>query len=191
MIELQQHQELCRQFATLLSYPSKSIINDATTCSADLKLVSPEASTSLESFLTFLEANDISRIEEAFTGTFDLQSLCHPYVGYQLCGESQQRTIFMLKLKDIYQEYGFVSGNELPDHLTEVMRFIGSISDQECRQEIIQDGLLPALTKITLGIESDNHPYMSLLIALQSFLAETATPETEQLSVDRQKECLS
>ena len=71
------------------------------------------------------------------------------------------------------------------------MRFIGSISDQDCRQEIIQDGLLPALAKITLGIESDNHPYMSLLIALQSFLAETATPETEQLTVDRQKECLS
>jgi len=191
MIELQQHQDLCRQFATLLSYPSKSIISDATTCSADLKLVSPEASTSLESFLTFLETSDINRIEEAFTGTFDLQSLCHPYVGYQLCGESQQRTMFMLKLKDIYQEYGFVSGNELPDHLTEVMRFIGSISDQECRQEIIQDGLLPALAKITLGIESDGRPYVSILNALQSFLTDTASPVNERLPDERQKECLS
>ena len=160
MIELQQHQNLCRQFAILLSYPSQSITTDATACSADLKLVSPEASNSLESFLCFLEANDINRIEEAFTGTFDLQSLCHPYVGYQLCGESQQRTMFMIKLKDLYQEYDFVSGNELPDHLTEVMRFIGSIADQDCRQEIILDGILPALTKITQGIESDNHPYV-------------------------------
>jgi nitrate reductase delta subunit len=191
MIELQQHQDLCRQFAVLLSYPGQSITRDATACSADLKLVSPEASTSLESFLSFLKANDINRIEEAFTGTFDLQSLCHPYVGYQLCGESQQRTMFMIKLKDIYQEYGFVSGNELPDHLTEVMRFIGSISDQECRQEIIEDGLLPALAKITLGIESDNHPYVALLNALQSFLAETASPLCERLSDDRKKECLS
>ena len=62
MIDLQQHQDLCRQFATLLSYPSQSIISDATACSASLKLVSPDASTSLESFLTFLEANDINRI---------------------------------------------------------------------------------------------------------------------------------
>ena len=191
MTELQQHQDLCRKFATLLSYPSQSIISDATTCSADLKLVSPEASTSLESFVTFLETNDISRIEEAFTGTFDLQSLCHPYVGYQLCGESQQRTMFMIKLKDIYQEYGFVSGNELPDHLTEVVRFIGSIADQECRQEIIEDGLLPALAKITQGIESDGHPYVSLLNALQSFLTDTASPVSERFPDERQKECLS
>jgi nitrate reductase delta subunit len=191
MIELQKHQELCRQFAALLSYPSQSITSDATACSADLKQFSPEAATSLEGFIGFLKANDISRIEEAFTGTFDLQSLCHPYVGYQLCGESQQRTMFMIKLKDLYQEYGFVSGNELPDHLTEVMRFIGSIDDQECRQEIIQDGLLPALAKITLGIESDGHPYVSILNALQSFLTDTASPVNERLPDERQKECLS
>jgi nitrate reductase delta subunit len=191
MTELQQHQDLCRQFSTLLSYPSQSVTTDAIACSADLKLVSPEASTSLEDFISFLKASDISRIEEAFTGTFDLQSLCHPYVGYQLCGESQQRTMFMIKLKELYQQHGFISGNELPDHLTEVMRFIGSIADQDCRQEIIQDGLLPALAKITQGIESDGHPYVSLLNALQSFLIDTASPTSERLPEERQKECLS
>jgi nitrate reductase delta subunit len=191
MIELQQHQEICRQFATLLSYPSENVATEAAACSAGLKQISPEASVSLESFNRFLEANDISQIEEAFTGTFDLQSLCHPYVGYQLCGESQQRTMFMIKLRELYQQYGFIPGNELPDHLTEIMRFLGSVADQDCRQEIIQDGILPALEKITLGIESDNHPYVSLLNALQSFLTETASPDTERLPDDRQKECLS
>jgi nitrate reductase delta subunit len=191
MIELQQHQEICRQFATLLSYPSENVATEAAACSAGLKQISPEASASLESFNRFLEASDISQIEEAFTGTFDLQSLCHPYVGYQLCGESQQRTMFMIKLREIYQQYGFIPGNELPDHLTEIMRFLGSVADQDCRQEIIQDGILPALEKITLGIESDNHPYVSLLNALQSFLTETASPDTERLPDDRQKECLS
>jgi nitrate reductase delta subunit len=191
MIELQQHQEICRQFATLLSYPSENVATEAAACSAGLKQISPEASVSLESFNRFLEASDISQIEEAFTGTFDLQSLCHPYVGYQLCGESQQRTMFMIKLRELYQQYGFMSGNELPDHLTEIMRFLGSVADQDCRQEIIQDGILPALEKITQGIESDNHPYVSLLNALQSFLTETASSDTERLPDDRQKECLS
>ena len=149
----------------------------AVACSAQLKEINAEASAAMESFTGFLEANDINRIEEAFTGTFDLQSLCHPYVGYQLCGESQQRTMFMIKLQELYKQHEFVSSNELPDHLTEVLRFIGSISDQECRQEIIQDGLLPALEKITLGIESEGHPYVALLNALQSFLSETVTSE--------------
>ena len=191
MTELQQHQTLCRQFATLLSYPGENVVAEAVTCSAELKQVSPESSGSLESFISFLEANDISRIEEAFTGTFDLQSLCHPYVGYQLCGESQQRTMFMIKLRELYQQYGFIPGNELPDHLTEVMRFVGSINDQDCRQEIIQNGLLPALAKITQGIESEGHPYLAVLNALQNFLIETAAPVSERQDVDRQKECLS
>ncbi|MDH3455173.1 MAG: nitrate reductase molybdenum cofactor assembly chaperone [Desulfuromonadales bacterium] len=191
MTELQQHQALCRQFATLLSYPGQGVAADAAACSANLRHISSEASSDLESFLDFLEVNEISRIEEAFTGTFDLQSLCHPYVGYQLCGESQQRTMFMIKLRELYQQHGFISGKELPDHLTEVLRFIGGIADQECRLEIIQDGLLPALAKMTEGIESDGHPYMALLKALQSFLTETAASAIEQLSADRQKECLS
>jgi nitrate reductase delta subunit len=191
MTELQQHQTLCRQFAILLSYPGENVVAEAVTCSAGLKQVSPESSGSLESFIRFLEANDISSIEEAFTGTFDLQSLCHPYVGYQLCGESQQRTMFMIKLRELYQQYGFISGNELPDHLAEVMRFVGSINDQDCRQEIIQDGLLPSLAKITQGVESEGHPYLSVLNALQNFLIETAAPVSERQGVDRQKECLS
>ncbi len=177
MIELQQHQAVCRQFSTLLSYPEQSVVAQAVACSAQLQEINAEASAAMASFTSFLEANDINRIEEAFTGTFDLQSLCHPYVGYQLCGESQQRTMFMIKLQELYKQYGFVAGNELPDHLTEVLRFIGSISDQACRQEIILDGLLPALEKITLGIESEGHPYVALLNALQSFLSETVSTE--------------
>ena len=177
MTELQQHQEICCQFSTLLSYPEPSVIEKAVACSAQMKEINAEASASLASFTSFLEANTISRIEEAFTGTFDLQSLCHPYIGYQLCGESQQRTMFMIKLQELYKQYDFVSANELPDHLAEVLRFIGSISDQECRQEIIRDGLLPALEKISQGIESDGHPYMALLNALQSFLSKTVTSE--------------
>jgi nitrate reductase delta subunit len=177
MTALQQHQDICCQFSTLLSYPKSNVVAQAVAFSAQLKEINAEASAAMEGFTSFLAANDINRIEEAFTGTFDLQSLCHPYVGYQLCGESQQRTMFMIKLQEIYKQYGFVSGNELPDHLTEVLRFIGSISDQACRQEIIQDGLLPALEKITKGIESEGHPYVALLNALQSFLSETVTSE--------------
>ena len=191
MAELHQHQELCQRFATMLSYPVENVVAEARTCSEGLKQISPEASVALESFIGFLETNDISRIEEAFTGTFDLQSLCHPYVGYQLCGESQQRTMFMIKLRELYQQYGFISGNELPDHLTEIVRFVGSIDDQDCRQEIIQDGLLPALAKITQGIESDSHPYVCVLNALQNFLIVTAEPVNGRLDVDRQKEFLS
>ncbi len=177
MTALQQHQKLCCRFSTLLSYPEQSVVAQATACSTELKDCNAEAAVLLSGFTDFLAANELTRIEEAFTGTFDLQAHCHPYIGYQLCGESQQRTLFMIKLQELYKQHDFDSGNELPDHLTELLRFIGSISDQACRQEIIEDGLLPALEKITGGIESDGHPYMALLHALQHFLSETVTDE--------------
>ena len=168
---------LCCRFSTLLSYPEPSVVAEAKACSTELKDCNAEAAALLSNFTDFLAVNALPRIEEAFTGTFDLQAHCHPYVGYQLCGESQQRTLFMIKLQELYKQHHFVSGNELPDHLTELLRFIGSISDQTCRQEIIEDGLLPALEKITVGNECDGHPYITLLQALQRFLSETVTDE--------------
>jgi len=183
--------DICKQFAVLLSYPTSRIAEQTATCLAQIKEIDSAAEAPLESFLSFVEVNDARRIEEAFTGTFDLQSLCHPYVGYQLCGESQQRTVFMLKLREIYQQFDFTPGNELPDHMTEILRFIGSITDQNCRIEIIQDGLLPAIGKITQGIECDKHPYMTLLNALESFLREAVKDDLGNDRSERQKECIS
>lgn len=191
MNDLTTHKDICRSFAELFSYPSDNLAEHAELCLNGMQEIDSKSVAPLATFTAFVESNQASRIEEAFTAAFDLQPVCHPYIGYQLCGESQQRTMFMLKLRELYQQYDFISGNELPDHLTEVMRFIGSIADQDCRQEIIQDGLLPALAKITQGIQSDGHPYMALLNALQRFLDETSVLSSERLAVDQQKECLS
>jgi len=191
MYELARHQEICKQFAALLAYPDARVAQRAAECAEQLKGINAEASNFLGRFTDFLGASDASRIEEAFTGSFDLQALYHPYVGYQLCGESQQRTLFMLKLAELYRQHGFIPGNELPDHLSEVLRFVGSISDQDCRLEIILDGLLPALEKITLGIDTEKYAYLDLIKALQSFLTETAIPGKRRLAAGLEKECLS
>lgn len=191
MLELNTQQELCRRFSILLGYPDDQVEALTMSCLARMREINCESATHLESFHTFLKTNELARIEEAFTGTFDLQAQCHPYVGYQLCGESQQRTMFMIKLRELHQQFDFVPGNELPDHLTEMMRFIGSISDSDCRNEIIKDGLLPALDKLTQGIEDNRNPYISLLFALQSFLSKSVDVEGERLSTERQEECLS
>ena len=124
--------------------------------------------------MDLLETASQAQIEETFTSTFDLQPLSHPYVGYQLCGESQQRTMFLMKLQEIYRQHDYNSGSELPDHIGQVLRFIGITNDRSCRQELIEDGLLPALAKIIPEIENDDHPYKGLLKALQGFLSENS-----------------
>ncbi len=172
MTSLRSHQDLCRQFATLLSYPGANLLQTTADCVTLLRQNQPAAAQQLQGFADFLADNNRSRIEEVFTSTFDLQPVCHPYVGYQLCGESQQRTMFLMKLQELYRQHDYNPGSELPDHLSEMLGFVGITDDQSCRQELINDGLLPALGKIIQAIESNDHPYKGLLKALQSFLSE-------------------
>ncbi len=170
MTDLATHQDICRQFARLLSYPDAQLQQTTADCLQQLRESRPAAAGQLQKFAAFLAKSSSSQIEEVFTATFDLQPVCHPYVGYQLCGESQQRTMFLMKLQEIYRQHDYRPDSELPDHLSEILQFIGITADQSCRQELISDGLLPALAKLIPAIESDDHPYKALLTALQTFL---------------------
>jgi nitrate reductase delta subunit len=177
MTSLQTHQDICRQFAALLSYPDPELQKTAASCQQLLQENRPEVATQLQRFIDLLAATEQARIEEIFTSTFDLQPVCHPYIGYQLCGESQQRTMFLMKLQELYRQHDYQSGCELPDHLSEVLRFVGITNDQGCRQELIGDGVIPALEKLIPAIENDDHPYKGLLKALHSFLTESSAEE--------------
>ena len=184
-------QTLCRHFADLLSYPDGATRQTAAACAMLLRELRPKADEPLAGFVNFLDAHQPARVEEIFTATFDLQPACHPYVGYQLCGESQQRTMFLIKLQQLYHQHGFAAGTELPDHLSTMLRFVGSVADRNCRQELVSDGLLPALEKLLQGLDQGDHPYVALLRALQNFLIETVDTGAKLSAVPRPKEYCS
>jgi len=183
MLNLSDRQELCRRFAALLGYPEADVRQTAAAC---VSLLLAGDSTGLEPmtrFAAFLAGQEPARLEELFTATFDLQPVCHPYVGYLLCGESQQRTLFLIRLSQLYQQHGFEPGSELPDHLATLLRFVGTVADRACRQELIRDGLLPALEKLAAGLPAEQ-PYLALLEAVQSFLTETVEAGPELLAAN-------
>jgi nitrate reductase molybdenum cofactor assembly chaperone NarJ/NarW len=173
MDNLQAHQDVCRQFSSLLSYPDAEIKEIASDCQQSLQQDCPDSATQLQVFIEYLANSDQAESEELFTSTFDLQPLCYPYVGYQLCGENEKRGMFLMKMQQLYRQHNFNQSSELPDHLGEMLRFVGTTTDQDCRQELINDGLLPALEKIIVGIDNDDHPYQGLLKSLYSFLHES------------------
>ena len=172
------HQHLCRQFAALFSYPDAATAQTANACAAHLREMDSAAAAPLARFADFLAVQQPARLEELFTATFDLQPVCHPYVGYQLCGESQQRTFFLMRLQQLFRQHGFAGDGELPDHLATLLRFVGNVADRECGMEIIRDGLLPALAKMAEGLEGRSQPYGELIEAVQHFLSETVADES-------------
>lgn len=164
--------QIYRQFAQLLSYPGADLPQVAQQCLGSLTDVSSDVTDRIRRFVDFVQVTERKQIEETYTATFDLQPVCHPYIGYQLCGENQKRALMLMKLQELYRAENFVTNNELQDHVSEVLRFIGTTDNQKCRQEIIIDGLLPALEKIIQAIDNDHHPYQRLFKALHSFLSE-------------------
>lgn len=162
-------------FARLLDYPENDPAPAAANCVELLSADWPEAALELLSFVQMIRATRLEKFQEIYTSAFDLQPLCHPYVGYQLCGEGRQRARFLVKLQEIYREKDHVPGNELADHFVEVLRFLALPGDGTARHALVVDGLLPALGKMVDGFDRPEHPYGQVLRALQIFLGGEPT----------------
>lgn len=168
---------LFESVAGLLEYPVLNIKEQAGQCLAQLQPVHPEVAVMLQKFASGMEGHSLQRMQELYTTTFDMQPMCYPYVGYHLFSESYKRGAFMAQLNEAYHTLGYSAGQELPDHLPIILRFLGlkanEPADEFCRALLI-NGLLPALEKMlqVFGAESEN-PYFALLSALQLLLVQT------------------
>jgi len=146
---------LLQLFAELLDYPRRTLDGVAGECAALVEGRSAEAAALLRGFETFAENTPQARLEEIYAGVFELDATCHPYVGYHLFGESYKRSLFLLELKGRYRPYDIQYGSELPDQLAVMLRFLAVNEDQAETQEIIREGLHPALRKMLKHREDD------------------------------------
>lgn len=168
-------------FAVLLEYPTAEMAEQTERLHEQLTLLLPESAEALEKFVRMLDQLSLEKMRELYTVTFDMQPVCYPYVGYHLYGESYKRGAFMAQLNEAYHTHNYSAGQELPDHLSVILRFIGL--DAENRQDdfcnaLIASGVLPALEKMLKVFDAETeNPYFGLLSALQLFLVRT--PEKE------------
>lgn len=146
-------------FADILDYPYPQLGQVIQQCESLVKQITPDAAELLCNFLAFVEETSTEQIEELYTGLFDLNPVCYPYIGYHIFGESYKRSIFLLALKERYRAKGFkVSDSDLPDRLPVMLRFISISEDKNLNSDLIKEGLLPALEKITKSSENAAKP---------------------------------
>jgi nitrate reductase delta subunit len=175
-------------FADILEYPETSIVQQVRECESLVSATDAEAAALLRRFLSFVEETSIGDLQETYTAVFDLDADCHPYLGYQLFGEGYERSEFLLELKQRYRAGGFQANEtELPDRISEVLRFLSVCSDRSANEEILQEGMIPALDKLTTDagvvdaelddaelelrqLRPENDPYRPVLHALLSVL---------------------
>ncbi len=154
------------RLANCLEYPHAGLPESVAGAIASVSQVSQDAKTLLCSFQSYLEEATLSHLEEIYTRTFDLEAPCCLYAGYYLFGDTARRGIFMAQLKEEYKQSGFSQGRELPDHLTLMLRFLGSGCGREQAEELIALCILPAMEAMLSRLDDSDNPYHGLLRAL-------------------------
>lgn len=149
-------------FGQLLEYPKAGLQPVALQCADAVEDLSPEAATRLREFAEFAAATPVRRMEEVYTAVFELDATCHPYVGYHLFGESYKRSMLLLGLKERYRPYGIDSGNELPDHLAVVLRYLAANTDVAEAEVILHEAVQPALRTMLKRKDEEEPPDPSI-----------------------------
>ncbi|MCC7119071.1 MAG: nitrate reductase molybdenum cofactor assembly chaperone [Anaerolineales bacterium] len=168
-------------FATLMEYPPSVSAEQTQKCLEALQPIPAEAASQLAKFANFYRQAAPQKMQEVYTTTFDMQPVCYPYVGFHLYGESYKRGAFMAQLNEAYRAGNYSAEQELPDHLSVILHFLGKNEENhqsEFGQALISSGAIPALEKMlaTFGPNSEN-PYFGLLSALHLFLVHSTERE--------------
>jgi len=167
--------------ADILDYPSPALLEQVKRCGALLGKIDRDVVSKMDTFRLFVETTPLTRLQEVYTSTFDLQVVCYPYAGYHIFGESYKRGEFLANLNARYSAIGFSPSNELPDHISVLLRYLTKLQAEDDRHVIISECLIPAVTKMETHLTGGS-PYLNVL---QSLLIVLNNPITTTLDSRR------
>lgn len=193
-------QALADAFADVLSYPHEPPAAAARRCAEVVRAWSSEAGRLLESFAELAEAEPLGALQEAYTRTFDLDTLsrseptCYPYVGHYLFDESHKRGMFIVELRKRFRAQGYEEEGDLADHLVVLLRFLTVCSDDILAGELVDDAILPGLARMRPLRDTRSEPgslrtaYLDVLSALELALGTGRPPRDEPAMVELERE---
>lgn len=162
--------DLYELFADILDYPGPRLAASTENCAGRLARKLPKAEELLRNFQKSHAGVSLSQLQEAYTSIFDMQPECTLNLGYQLLGDDWRRSVFLFKLKELYQAHNFDIGCELPDHLCVLLRFLATRPEDREVSELLDDGLIPVLSRLASSLQLGETPYRWVLQALLSWL---------------------
>jgi nitrate reductase delta subunit len=120
-------------------------------------------------FGAYVEQHALWEVEEAFTGTFDVNPACALEVGWHLFGEEYARGLFLVRMREEMRKYGVEESSELPDHITHVLSVIGAMPD-DAAARFVTACVQPAVNKMLQAFEGKDSPYGDVISCLALIL---------------------
>lgn len=156
-------------FSRLLSYPDQHTAQAAELLYIVLQSEVDEAATSVSQFGTFLDQNEIWQVEEAFTGTFDVNPSCALEVGWHLFGEEYARGMFLVRMREELRKHDLPESVELPDHISHVLAVVAAMQEAEAAK-FVTACVQPAVKKMNEALSNTESPYRHVIAGLASVI---------------------
>ncbi len=132
------------KFSLLFDYPAQNYYKAIAEVKTVLAGKYDSALEELEKFEKLIP-KDIHQLQEIYTKSFEVQAVTSLEIGYLLYGDDYTRGDVMVGLSQEHDAVNNDCGYELSDHLTNVLRLISKMKNQETIKELVRLMIAPAV----------------------------------------------
>ena len=169
--------------ADLLDYPDGDWQSRCDECQDSLNAAGESSGRQFCLFAGETGRLSLSDLQELYTRTFDLSPVCALDIGYHLFGENYKRGVFLANLRETESPFDLGQQHQLPDYLPVLLRLLTELDDDELRDALIGECMIPALAKMLQALVQGGNPYRHLIGAVSELLKSEAG--TYQATVQR------
>lgn len=155
-------------YTEILLYPESDHETKVQSCIDQFEPEHADECALVREYLSLVDPLSLSEMEELYIKTFDLSKTGTLDLGWHLFGEDYNRGLFLVKLRQFLQLLEIPETNELPDHVSQVLRVLGRMSSDEANQ-FAYACVIPALETVAEGIQEEN-PHDRILQGLIQLL---------------------
>lgn len=155
----------------MLLYPEydfKYNINLAKNILLEESILSIECMNMIFSFIEYINKNDLVFLQEEYVSLFDRQKQFSLYLFEHIHGDSRDRGMAMIDLKNLYKASNFdiPLGGELPDYIPVFLEYLSLLSLN--KSSVLLGEIVNIIAILRSRLKLINNVYYNLFFALES-----------------------
>lgn len=155
----------------LLAYPDDHLPAYARLVRPALAQLPDEVAGPLRRFLDHVEATPLLELATDYVATLDNKKRCSLFLTYYAHGDTRNRGVALLRLKQTYQRAGFnLVEDELPDHLAVVLEFAAASEPTAAMRLLCAHRA--GIELLRLALRAERSPWADVLESVSATLPE-------------------
>jgi nitrate reductase delta subunit len=155
----------------LLAYPDHELLAHARLVRQALPKMPEGVAAPLRRFLDHVDTTPVLDLASDYVATLDNKKRCSPFLTYYAHGDTRNRGVALLRLKQTYQRAGFtLVDDELPDHLAVVLEFAAASEPISAMRLLCRHRA--GIELLRLALRAEGSPWVDVLESVSATLPE-------------------